>query len=102
MTFDGRDRFWIGLVYRRDPLLDWLRGRSAFWKKLVLRLPLIEALAAPEKQGFAIGLDLEGNVVANLQDPTGRVAAVTHVVEHDGWLYLGSLSMPAVARLPAP
>jgi hypothetical protein len=102
VTFDGRDRFWIGLVYQRDPMLDWLRGRSGFWKKLVLRLPLVETLAGPGKEGFAIGLDLEGNVVANLQDPTGRVLGVTHVLPRDGWLYLGSIGMPAIARVPLP
>jgi sugar lactone lactonase YvrE len=102
VTFDGRDRFWIGLVYHRDPRLDWLRAQSGFWKKLVLRLPLVETLAGPGKEGFAIGLDLEGNVVANLQDPTGRVVAVTHVVRRDGWIYLGSLTMSAVARVPVP
>jgi sugar lactone lactonase YvrE len=102
VTFDGRDRFWVGMVYRRDPILDWLRARSGFWRKLVLRLPLIERVGSPAVQGFVIGLDLEGNVVANLQDPTGRVTAVTHAVPHNGWLYLGSLSMPAVPRIHVP
>jgi sugar lactone lactonase YvrE len=102
VTFDGRDRFWIGLVYHRDPLLDWLRARSSFWKKLVLRLPLIESIAGLGSEGFAIALDLEGNVVANLQDPTGRMVGVTHVVSHEDWLYLGSISMPAIGRVPAP
>jgi hypothetical protein len=49
-----------------------------------------------------MGLDLEGNVVANLQDPTGRVFGVTHVFPRDGWLYLGSIRMPAIARVPLP
>lgn len=101
IVFDGRDRFWIGMVYHRDPLVDWLRARSGFLRRLVLRVPLVASIGLAG-EGFVIALDLEGNVVANLQDPTGRVVCVTHALPRDDWLYLGSLRMPAVARVPLP
>jgi sugar lactone lactonase YvrE len=101
LHFDG-ERFWIGLVYRREPALDWLRAQRAFWKKLALRIPFADALAAPADDGFLIALDLDGRVVANLQDTTGRVVAVTGAVPRDGWLYLESLRMAAVPRVPVP
>lgn len=102
IAFDGRDRFWIGMVYQRDPLLDWLRARSGFLRKLVLRVPLVASIGGLGDDGFVIALDLEGNVVASLLDPTGRVVSVTHALPRDGWLYLGSLRMSAVGRVPLP
>ena len=47
--------------------------------------------------------DGDGNVVANLQDPTGRVAVTTSARALGQLLYVGSLSEPnlAVVSLPA-
>jgi len=54
------------------------------------------------KYGFVLGLDGDGRVAHNLQDPSGSYASITSVQEHDGVLYLGSLSENSVGRLPVP
>jgi hypothetical protein len=51
---------------------------------------------------FVIGLGLEGQVRHNLQDTAAAFNNITSVNECDGSLYLGSLSMPAVARYRLP
>jgi strictosidine synthase len=49
-----------------------------------------------------LGIDQDGNVVHNLQDPAASFTQVTSVQEHEGMLYLGSLVEDAIGRLPAP
>ena len=56
----------------------------------------------PEQRGWVLGLDGDGRVVHSLQGGKGSYAPVTGVREADGWLYLGSLSADAVARVRAP
>jgi hypothetical protein len=87
--------FWVAIPTPRLRLADamlphpWLR-------RVVVRLP--ETLQpAPRRHGFVLGLDTGGRVVHNLQDPSGRVAIVTGVRQHQNRLYLGSLSEPAIA-----
>jgi hypothetical protein len=53
--------------------------------------------------GFVLGLDLEGKVVHNLQDPSGKFAShVTSAYEYRRKLYLGNISDTAVYRIPVP
>ena len=55
------------------------------------------------RYGFVLGLDVNGRVVENLQDPTGMYYdTITSVQEHDGMLYLGSVAQDAIGRLPVP
>jgi len=54
-----------------------------------------------EKRGFVLGLDLEGKVIANLQDASsGNYSPITTAREYGDWLYLGSLKATHMARLP--
>ncbi len=92
--------FWCALVTPRNPALDRL---------LPLHDPRILVANAPDRikpkparYGAVLGFDAEGNVVENLQDPSGSYAQVTGAREHDGWLYLASLTEDSVARLPYP
>jgi sugar lactone lactonase YvrE len=98
---DGRGTFWVALVSPRNALLDRLHPYPVL-KTALLRLP--DAVRpGPRPYGFVLGLDEEGRVVHNLQDPTGSsYAFVTNVVEHAGSLYLGSLELDAVGRVPRP
>jgi streptogramin lyase len=50
--------------------------------------------------GRPVGYDAK--VIHNLQDHTGHCHTITSVKEVDGYLWLGSLTEPHVARLPAP
>ncbi len=92
--------FWVALPGPRDAMLDWLLPRPRL-RALVAKLPE-RFQPQPKRFGFVVGFDAGGNVVHNLQDPTGAFAMVTGVREHDGWLYAGSLTERAVARTRLP
>ena len=69
----------------------------------ILRKGLPKAfLPKPKPYGFVLGLDIQGGVVHNLHDPTGTYGMITSVQEHDGSLYLGTLSLDAIGRVPVP
>jgi hypothetical protein len=54
-----------------------------------------------EKRGFVLGLDLDGKVIANLQDASsGNYSPITTVREYGSWLYFGSLKATNMARMP--
>jgi hypothetical protein len=54
-----------------------------------------------EKRGFVLGLDLDGKVIANLQDGSeGNYSPITTAREYGDWLYFGSLKASHMARLP--
>ena len=69
-------------------------------RKLLSHLPMEILKQTVELYSFVVGLGLDGRVKHNLQDTGGNFTNITSANECDGWLYLGSLSMPAVARYP--
>lgn len=93
--------FWLALAGPRSPPIDLTAGQP-WLRKVMTRLP--DALQpAPERYAHVIALDADGAVRCSLQHPSGEAfAIVTSVQERDGWLYLGSLSEPAFARIPVP
>ena len=103
ITFNGVDTFWLALGGGPESraTMDGLHPYP-FVTKMILRIP--ESLRpAPVPQGYIVGLDLDGNVIYNLQDLSGAVfAPTTSVIEQDGMLYLGSLSMSGIGRIPVP
>ena len=92
--------FWLTLVSPRKPLLEALMPWP-FLRKIVMRLPE-PLLPAPGSYGFVLGLNAEGEVVYNLQDPGGAFTQISSAQEHEGMLYLGSLVEDAIGRLPVP
>ena len=101
ITFNGRDTYWLALYGPRTADLDQLLPQP-FLRKIIYRLP--DAVQpAPAKHGIVIGLNLDGEVVANLQaQGPDSFAPVTSVRQHGEWLYLGSLSAPSIARVKNP
>jgi sugar lactone lactonase YvrE len=99
LSFNGHDRFWVALYAPRNALLDGTAAHP-FVRKMIVRALTI--LPKPvEKRGFALGLDLEGKVIANLQDNSSdSYAPITTVREYGDWLYFGSLKAQHMARLP--
>jgi hypothetical protein len=88
-------------VNRRLPTVDWLAPHP-FLRKLIWRLP---SFLQPDVQryAFALGLDLNGKVVRNLQDPSPQCfTQIANVVEHKGQLYFGSIGEHAIGRMPVP
>jgi hypothetical protein len=78
-----------------DQMADkpWLR-------RLLSLLPPGVLSANANNYSFVVGLGLDGAVKANLQDRERGYINTTSAVDCDGALYLGSLTMPAVARMP--
>lgn len=105
IRFDGRDRFWVALNADRIAWVDWLQGYPTLkW--------LIAGLVGPifpdtdtrwiGTGAFVVAVDLEGNVVQSLQDPERRYVTCTGVLEHGGELYLGSVVMDSIGKIPVP
>jgi len=92
--------FWIALASPRNPLMDKL-GPKPFMRKVVMRLPAF-LRPKPVQYAFVLGIDAEGNVIHNLQDPDGAFAPITSVQEHDAKLYFGSIIESAFGRIAAP
>ena len=99
LSYNGEDLFWVALVYPRDKTIDSIMPRP-FLRKIIMRLPEALRVSEPDPIALAIALDHNGNVVHNLQDHTGHYHTITSVNEVDGYLWLGSLIQPYIARIP--
>ncbi|MGA9998198.1 MAG: SMP-30/gluconolactonase/LRE family protein [Pyrinomonadaceae bacterium] len=101
ISSNGRDKFWLALVTPRDSKLDSVLPKP-FLRKIFLRLPSFMQ-PAPKRYAFVLGLDRDGRVTQNLQDPSdGCYAQIANVVERDGKLYFGSIGESSVGRLTLP
>ena len=108
ITFNGKDTYWVALAYPRFPRLEELAGQP-LKKKVMMRLPRALALV-PEffmglnlpTFGLLVGLDLEGNITHFLDAKDTKIGMVTSVLEHEGYLYLGSLVSDYVAKIAIP
>lgn len=97
----GRDgRIWIGLFKPRNPAADSLAGKP-FMRKLLLRLPR-SMLPLGESYGHVVAIDEEGQVTADLQDPSGAYPETTGVTETADRLYIHSLHAHGIGWLPQP
>jgi sugar lactone lactonase YvrE len=101
ISSNGRGTFWLPLVSPRLADVDTIMLPRPFLRRIIMRLPE-SMLPAAENHGFVLGIDLEGRVVYNLQDPSASFSQITSVQEHEGMLYLGSLVEDAIGRLAAP
>jgi len=100
VSCDEMGTFWLALVNPRNAFIDWLLEHPSL-RKIVARLPLAWFAGAAPRYGFVLGLDTDGNVLHNFQDPSGSTyAGISCVVRQKGTLYFGSLLEDAVGRLP--
>ena len=84
---DGR--IWVGLVKPRNPKVDQL-AQKPWLRSLTLRLP--RALwPIPKTYGHVFAFNEAGQVVMDLQDPSGAYPEVTSVTETKDRLYVQSL-----------
>lgn len=101
ISSNGKDMFWLALIQgpesRKD--MDSILPEP-FLRKIFMRLP--ESALAPKNDGFVLGVDMDGHVIQNLQDPSRSYIQITNVKEHNGMLYLGSAAEDAIGRLPVP
>jgi sugar lactone lactonase YvrE len=86
----GNDgRFWIGLVAPRNSLLDRLSDKPTL-RKIVQRLPALLRPSA-EDSSHVIAIDVDGGVIASLQDPSALYPTTTGVCETNEYLYITRL-----------
>ena len=98
ISFNGRDTFWVAMPSLRagiDTMAD-----QPLLRNLLSRLPLATLQKVAVPYSFVVGLNLAGEVIHNLQDTAAGFNNITSANECAGALYLGSLTMPAVARYP--
>ena len=89
--------FWVAIVSPRVRILDICAERP--WvARIAARLPA-SLQPAPSRHAAVFGIDYDGEVVDNLQDPEGNYAVITSARVHGEHLYLGSLDDAAVARV---
>ena len=105
LSFNGRVLIWVALAGPRIKLLED-QLKTTFMRKVFYRLHMIGLAAlpvTPEPYGCVVAINLQGQVVATLQDPGGRtINTVTSVQEKDGMLYLGSLATDRIATIAVP
>ena len=97
ISSNGKDKFWLALVTRRQPLVDRMLPYP-FLRKMVVRLPKF-LQPGPQRYSFVLGLDQQGKVVDNLQnDSPDCYTQIANVVERNGSLYFGSIGESTVGR----
>jgi sugar lactone lactonase YvrE len=92
---DGR--YWVAFVSPRNSLVDLLSDKP-FFRKVIQRMPaFLRPKAVP--YGHIMAIDGIGNVIMDLQDPTGSYPINTSVTETVEYLFIGSLVAPVIARV---
>ena len=91
-------RFWLALISPRNRLVDQLSS-SPFVRTMIQRLPTFVRPKAVA-YGHVIAIDGMGRVLASLQDPDGTYRLTTGATEAGEHIYIGSLVMPSLGRLP--
>lgn len=101
ISSNGKDRFWVAIYTPRNAALD-MAADKPWLRKVMYRLP--EFIQPKETHyGFVLGLDNQGQVVANLQDDSATAyAPITSVEQVGNTLFLGSLYYNGFATYPAP
>ena len=72
---------------------------APFLRKVALRLPRF-LWPVPPSRGHLIAFDEDGRVLADLQDPSGRLPETSGATEYHGRLYVQSLHASAFGVLP--
>lgn len=101
ISSNGKGIYWIAMPALRKAIIDDLAAKP-FMRKVISRLP--ESIQpSPDRYGFILGIDGDGNIIHNLQHPDPEsFSPITSVEEKNGVLYLGSLTYPGFARISAP
>ena len=99
LTRSADGRLWTGLTKPRSSIADGMADRPAL-RALTLRLPK-SLWPVPPAYGHVIAFDEDGRIVADLQDPEGRIAETSGVTEHEGRLYVHSLHAGAFGVIDA-
>ena len=89
--------FWLAMISPRNSLIDNLSERP-FLRKIIARLPTW-LQPAPATHAGVLGINSQGEVVYNIQDPGGKFSQISSVQEWNGHLYFGSLGRDGIGYL---
>jgi len=101
LTYNGGGIFWVVVATPRVGVLD----RLAAWprvRRVLYRIPAAIRDPKPERMAWVIGLDTDGRVVRDWQDPAGRFGSLASVVEAGGRLYMGSIQTKTLGWVEVP
>jgi len=91
-------KIWLGFAKPRNPIIDQLADQP-FMRKVTMRLP--RALwPIPKAYGHVMAFTEDGQVVQDLQDPSGQYPESTGVTETADRLYIHSLHAKGLGWLP--
>ncbi|XP_062102739.1 protein STRICTOSIDINE SYNTHASE-LIKE 4-like [Humulus lupulus] len=96
IRYDGEGLYWIGLSTEATQSWD-LALRYPFIRKLVALLEKYNWRPKMEKNGGALGVDLEGKLVSHYHDP--GLSLISSGLKIGNHLYLGSIAYPYIIRL---
>lgn len=98
ITLSPRGTWWVAMFSVRKPLLDLVHPYPLV-KDTLAGLP--EALRPRHRNyGLVFEMDAAGRPLRSFHDATGkRFRDVSSALEHDGFLYIGTLSGTAIGRL---
>ena len=89
--------YWLAIVSPRDEGLDAI-ANSVFMKNVIAKMPAAMQPAAVH-YGFVLGIDGNGNIVHNLQDPSSQFSENTSVQQVGNDIYIGSLYENGIAKM---
>jgi sugar lactone lactonase YvrE len=98
LTRSPSGRLWVGLTKPRSAMMDMVAAYP-FMRSLTMRLPRF-LWPIPQAYGHVIALDESGQVVDDLQDPSGAYPETTAATEADGKLFIQSLNAQTMGWLP--
>ena len=98
VTRGADGRFWTGFTKPRSDAIDGMSGKP-WLRSLTLRLPK-SLWPVPAAYGHVIAFDEQGDVLLDLQDPSGKLPETSGATERDGMLYVQSLHADAFGVLP--
>jgi sugar lactone lactonase YvrE len=101
LTYNGRGVFWVALPSPRNSALEALAGWPSL-RKVVQRMPAQLRERKLGRTAWVLGINTDGQVLHNMQNPTGSYGPVTSVTETNDRLYFGSISTAAIGWAPAP
>lgn len=87
-------KIWLGFAKPRNPSIDRMAAQP-WLRKLTLRLPRV-LWPIPKAYGHVMAFNEEGQILVDLQDPSGQYPETTAVTETADRLYVQSLHAHAL------
>jgi ribose transport system permease protein len=92
--------YWVALAGMRNPIMDQAMKYPALRRRMAKRVPPTNWLFGNLNIGGVLKIDAGGKIVDALWDaPDGPLYMITSMREHQGSLFLGSVSNDKIGRL---